>query len=208
MKLCSLCQERKNELSFNRDKNSLDGLSFYCKECRKKKRIEYRGTIHKYNIEYYSTNADRERKRAKLGYYENIVKNRSNNFKYYKNRRSIDVEFKLRTNLRNRLNTFLRKNKAGSTIKDLGCSIEQLKVYLEKQFKDDMSWENYGTFGWHIDHIVPLASFDLTDREQFLRACHYTNLQPLWAKDNLEKISNDIKNIKLSKLIPFETRVK
>jgi hypothetical protein len=48
-----------------------------------------------------------------------------------------------------------------------------------------MTWDNWTTDGWHIDHIKPLASsFDLTDRKQFLEACHYTNLQPLWAKDN------------------------
>jgi hypothetical protein len=50
-----------------------------------------------------------------------------------------------------------------------------------------MSWGNYGFRGWHIDHIIPLASFDLTDREQFLKACHHTNLQPMWAKENLSK---------------------
>jgi desulfoferrodoxin (superoxide reductase-like protein) len=50
-----------------------------------------------------------------------------------------------------------------------------------------MTWDNWTTDGWHIDHIKPLASFDLTDRKQLLEACHYTNLQPLWAKDNLIK---------------------
>jgi len=50
-----------------------------------------------------------------------------------------------------------------------------------------MTWDNWTLDGWHIDHIKPLASFDLTDRKQLLEACHYTNLQPLWAKDNLTK---------------------
>ena len=80
-------------------------------------------------------------------------------------------------------NTF----KSGSAVKDLGCSIEYLKAYLEGQFEPGMTWDNWGRRGWHIDHIRPLASFDLTDPEQFKQAVHYTNLQPLWAKDNLKK---------------------
>ena len=71
------------------------------------------------------------------------------------------------------------------------CKIEkrvaELRDYLESKFQPGMTWDNWTTNGWHIDHIKPLASFDLTDREQFLRACHYTNLQPLWAIDNLKK---------------------
>jgi len=58
---------------------------------------------------------------------------------------------------------------------------------LESKFQPDMNWDNWASDGWHIDHIKPLASFDLTDREQLLIACHYTNLQPLWAKDNIAK---------------------
>ena len=66
----------------------------------------------------------------------------------------------------------------------------QLKEHIEKQFVDGMSWDNWALDGWHIDHIKPLASFDLTDRQQLLEACHYTNLQPLWAKDYLSKSDN------------------
>jgi hypothetical protein len=69
--------------------------------------------------------------------------------------------------------------KAGSAVRDLGCTIPELMVYLEARFQEGMSWENYGA--WHLDHIKPLVLFDLTDREQFLQAAHYTNLQPLWA---------------------------
>lgn len=61
------------------------------------------------------------------------------------------------------------------------------KVYLESLFQPGMVWENYGNDGWHIDHVRPLSSFDLLDPVQFSQACHYTNLQPLWAKDNLSK---------------------
>jgi hypothetical protein len=79
--------------------------------------------------------------------------------------------------------------KAGSAVDDLGCSIEFLRAYLEAHFNPGMTWDNWGQGPgkWHIDHIVPLAWFDLTNREQFLSACHYTNLQPLWSEENLSK---------------------
>lgn len=60
-------------------------------------------------------------------------------------------------------------------------------MYLEGQFREGMSWDNWGIAGWHIDHKVPLAFFDLTDREQFLQAVHYSNLQPMWALENTQK---------------------
>jgi hypothetical protein len=95
-------------------------------------------------------------------------------------------QYRLACNLRSRLNTALgRKTKLGSAVRDLGCSIAFLKQHLEFQFHKGMTWENYGQ--WHIDHKRPLASFDLTNCEQFLEACHYTNLQPLWAVENLSK---------------------
>ena len=69
----------------------------------------------------------------------------------------------------------------------IGCTIERLRNHLEAQFTDGMSWENYGKNGWHVDHIRPCASFDLTDPEQQRQCFHYTNLQPLWATDNMRK---------------------
>jgi len=67
----------------------------------------------------------------------------------------------------------------------VGCSIEELMKHIESQFTDGMSWENQGE--WHIDHVRPCASFDLTDEQQQRECFHYTNLQPLWAEDNLRK---------------------
>ena len=84
--------------------------------------------------------------------------------------------------------------KIGSAIKDLGCSVDQLKVYIESKLLSGMSWNNYALHGWHLDHIRPLASFDLSDPEQFKQAVHYTNLQPMWAVDNLKKGARCHKN--------------
>ena len=96
----------------------------------------------------------------------------------------VKVEPHLRGILRARLREAIKR---GSPVRDLGCSIPVLKKYLESKFKEGMSWENWGTKGWHIDHIKPLAKFNLSDRKQFLQACHYTNLQPLWWYENLAK---------------------
>jgi len=95
-------------------------------------------------------------------------------------------EYKIRHNLRSRLRKSIHGRPGGlSPVRHLGCSIEGLKKHLEAQFQEGMSWDNYGE--WHIDHIIPLASFNLINESDFLKACHYTNLQPLWAEDNLSK---------------------
>jgi hypothetical protein len=78
-------------------------------------------------------------------------------------------------------------NKACTTKRLIGCTTKELRNHLEAQFIDDMSWDNYGYYGWHIDHIIPCACFDLSDPEQQRQCFHYTNLQPLWAEDNLRK---------------------
>ena len=105
---------------------------------------------------------------------------------YMKTRRNNDTQFRLACKLRSRLGYALKGNfKTGSAVRDLGCSIPELKSYLESLFLPGMVWDNYGE--WVIDHHIPLSSFNLTDREQFLKACHWSNLQPLWAEDNLSK---------------------
>lgn len=110
------------------------------------------------------------------------------NSEYNRERRKTDIEFRLQGNIRSRLNSAIQSGKRnGSAIKDLGCTLAELKLHLEQLFQPGMTWENYGRYGWHIDHVEPLCSFDLTDREQLLRACHYQNLQPLWATENMKK---------------------
>jgi hypothetical protein len=95
---------------------------------------------------------------------------------------------KIVSNLRSRFGHSVRRGaKSGSAVKLLGCSIEQFRTYLESKFSLGMSWDNWGRNTWHIDHVKPLSKFDLTDPEQLSRALHYTNLQPLWAAENLSK---------------------
>lgn len=113
---------------------------------------------------------------------------------YVKNRLKTDPCFKIAQSLRHRVNEALKTGqKAGSAVRDLGCSIEELKVHLESKFYNNpetgepMTWDNHTVRGWHIDHIEPLSKFDLTNREEFLKASNYTNLQPMWWRDNIVK---------------------
>jgi hypothetical protein len=99
-------------------------------------------------------------------------------------------QHRLRLLLRTRLNGAIKgRAKSGSAVRDLGCAIEEFKAYIEAKFLLGMTWENWGRgIGkWHLDHIKPLAAFDLTDRGQFLIVAHHTNYQPLWWRDNIRK---------------------
>ena len=106
----------------------------------------------------------------------------------YKRKCLENLNFKISVRLRNRLYHALKNHsKEGSAIGDLGCSIEEFRSYIEAQFQPGMTWENHTQRGWHLDHRIPLDHFDLSDREQFLKACHYTNYQPMWAANNWSK---------------------
>ena len=100
-----------------------------------------------------------------------------------------DVNFRLARILRKRLwDAVTSQDRKGSSVLQLlGCSIDELKAHLEARFTAGMSWGNYGALGWEVDHVRPVASFDLTDPEQQRRCFHYTNLQPLWWLENRRK---------------------
>lgn len=109
------------------------------------------------------------------------------NIREYKKRHT-NIAFKLRKNLANRIRNSIKKNiKSKKTEELTGCSFEFLKSYLESKWLSGMSWDNYSFRGWHIDHIIPCASFDLSKSEEQKKCFHYTNLQPLWWQDNLSK---------------------
>ena len=99
-----------------------------------------------------------------------------------------NIVTRLRKNLRTRVGRVIKSGqRGGSAVRDLGCKVVELKEHLAALWQPGMTWDNFGREGWVLDHIKPLALFDLTDRSQFLEATHHTNLQPLWAEQNLEK---------------------
>lgn len=107
---------------------------------------------------------------------------------WFKKKRSNDINYKLKHVLYERLRGALKNSSKGKkTLEMLGCSIEDFKIYLEKQFDKDMNWGNYGKKGWHIDHKKPVSLFDLSSFEEQNTCFHYTNMQPMWWYDNLTK---------------------
>ncbi len=189
---CPKCNERVKAIferrrisgscaNCNRPRDTLFKL---CSSCRSKKReASKRRYLKNESVREYG------RIRALKRYYSD-PRVRKGTIKRAAYRLKTDIQFKLGHILRGRLRQAIKKGwKIGSAVSDLGCSISEFKLHLEKQFHPGMTWENYGKgFGkWNIDHIVPLASVDLANREQFLKVCHYTNLQPLWEIDNIRK---------------------
>tara|TARA_B100001094_G_scaffold125669_1_gene121754 strand:- start:4629 stop:5054 length:426 start_codon:yes stop_codon:yes gene_type:complete len=103
-------------------------------------------------------------------------------------RREREPKYAMLCRLRRRLRSALSRKgiiKTNTTMELCGCTLEELKAHLEQQFVENMNWDNRSE--WHIDHIRPCASFDLTDIEQQKQCFHYSNLQPLWAHENLKK---------------------
>jgi hypothetical protein len=121
---------------------------------------------------------------------EQIRQHKKRMRKYLYKRRRENIQFRIRNRLRVKLSLDINRyngKKKESAIKLLGCTIDFLRQYLEKQFQPGMSWDNWGLHGWHIDHIRPCVSFDLTKPAQQRICFHYSNLQPLWALDNIRK---------------------
>jgi hypothetical protein len=105
---------------------------------------------------------------------------------YARNRLKTDINYRVLRRLRKRVWSALRgRSKSAHTMELLGCTIDQLKQHLESRFLPGMSWDNYGK--WHVDHIIACATFDLTKEAEQRRCFNYTNLQPLWASDNIRK---------------------
>jgi hypothetical protein len=171
-------------------KNKFDRKK-YMKEYNKKYQEEHQDELDEYKKEWYQKNKVKIIKRQKKSNQLRKKEITEYKTKYSKNRRKIDINFKIMGCLRHRVYLALKGNlKLSTTMKLMGCSIEQLKQHLESKFNRGMSWKNYGK--WHVDHIKPCVSFDLTKPSEQLKCFHYTNLQPLWAKDNQSKRDNII----------------
>ena len=185
-KKCKKCQTAKVFSEFYTDKTKKYQLSSSCKKCIATQRsIYYENNKEKHKVRQQKWV---ENNQEKIILYQKEYRKTHKYADYEKKRSNVDIQFKVLKNLRSRLRIALKNTqKSGSAVADLGCTIAELIIHLESQFKEGMSWDNHRIDGWHIDHIQPLSKFDLTNREALLKACHYTNLQPLWARENLLK---------------------
>lgn len=188
--LCSKCKNDLPTSHFSPRKDRKRGYAYKCKSCINKIRsarkftpvTEGVKTCNKCNVEKHVTEFFVSRK---------ITDGREGHCKaceYKRKMRNLNTRKEVRVveNLRRRTRAVLEgTNKSASTLELIGCSPLELRSHLETQFTEGMSWDNYGK--WHVDHIKPCCSFDLTDSRQQKECFNYTNLQPLWAEDNLRK---------------------
>jgi hypothetical protein len=193
-KVCTKCKIEQDVSCFWKDKHTRDGLSCWCKVCASEKNKKY-WSENKEILAPKKTEWRSSRKPEKAAYDAQYVKTHREEFnarhrKYAAEQRISNPNFRLGEALRIRLNAAVAKNwKSGSAVADLGCSIGEFKTYLKSKFQPGMTWENWGRGPncWHIDHVIPLSAFDLTNRQHLVLACYYMNLQPLWERDNLTK---------------------
>lgn len=109
--------------------------------------------------------------------------------KWENERLDTDIDYRLRKTLASRIRAVVKGiyKKDKSVVDLIGCSVEEFKIYIENQFQEGMTWENWCFTGWHIDHKIPLSWFNLENENCRSLAFHYTNMQPLWAAENLDK---------------------
>ncbi len=216
IKICTKCKKHKERREFNKNKNMKDGLQGWCKLCCSEYKKQYQQNISekikKQKKKHYDNNSEKLKEQKKQYYKNNIEKLRERNFrwrknnpehesKYRKEKYRSDPVYRIKQNLRSGLCRVVKRGSKTKTMKlYLGCSIKELKIYLENKFykhpvtKERMAWDNYNLHSWHIDHIIPVASIKSEDDiEQIKKVCHYTNLQPLWVIDHNKKTAIQIK---------------
>lgn len=172
-KICKVCNIDKPFIAFNKSNDIKDGYKTTCIECNNNAILERKLKRRQQTIANIPTRKEKQKKYMTP---------------YTREKRAKNPLFKLTNDIRKTIGGCLRENgytKRSKTYEILGCSFEEFYNHIEQQFTDNMSWDNKGRYGWHIDHIVPIA-FGTTEEEIYLLN-HYTNLRPLWAKDNMVK---------------------
>ena len=172
-----------NQIEITKE-NVVNYIKIYNKHKSILKSREYTKNWSKVNLDY-----------RKIYYNENKEKMIKQTATNNKKRLKTDAVYKFKCNVRCLIKGSFKRGtnqfrKDAKTEVILGCTIEEFRLYIEKRFTDGMTFENHGLKGWHLDHIIPIAS--ATTEEEIIKLNHYTNFQPLWAEDNLRKGSKII----------------
>ena len=187
MKTCIKCGETKSLDEFHKDKKGKNSCKVCERERNKKYREANRDKERERKKKYRETHKD-EIREYKKKYRETHKEQKREYDKKYRERRKNNPNFMLAKSLRCQTYRILSgKIKPAKTLEMLGCSLEAFRAHLEAQFTEGMSWDNYGTGGWHMDHIRPCASFDLSDPDAVRVCFHFSNYQPMWESENCSK---------------------
>ena len=211
----------KKECMYCENEKTIDNFSIYrkkyndyCNDCRpthlkemkKKQNENYKIKNPDYQKNYKEAHRDEINRKAREKYKKDPTKKNESNKKYLKNNRNA----RLAANLRSRLSKALKdKNKSKKTLEYLGCTSEFYKKYLEENWEEGMSWDNYGLKSkknpyWEIDHTICLDAFDLEDELQLAEAANYLNTKPMWRDENIKK-SNNLDEKAIEKLSFYNT---
>lgn len=184
-KICPICKTK-----FKPNWNSRKYCSKKCYLSQQKNMSKIYRKANKKEIQLYNKNYHKKYyKIHKIELKNYRINHRREHRNWERNKKKTDINYRISQNLGVRIYHALKHNvKSNFTKKLIGCSVEKLKKHLEKQFKPNMNWKNYGK--WHIDHIKPCASFDLSKPKEQRKCFNYTNLQSLWAEENLKKGKN------------------
>jgi len=187
-------QKKYRKEYYARHRNEAIEYSRRYREGHRKEALEYSKKYyeeHKKEVAAYKRNYGVERREAIAAQRREYRANHRKELNARALRRKQEKpEYRMLCNLRTRLLQVLKDNsKSGRTVELIGCSAIRLRQHIEKQFKEGMTWGNYGRRGWHIDHKKPCALFDLSKAEEQRKCFHYTNLQPMWGIDNMRKNS-------------------
>jgi len=186
--ICTKCKIEKEAVEFHKDSTKKQGYGKRCKKCKN----DYSSIYRKKNKNYYKEYRKNNEKSIKEYRKSDVYKIKINIYK--KKKRKENIMFKLKANLRTRVYSLMvgKYEKNSTTEELLGAKYETVKQYIESTFQDGMNWDNYGACKgdkcdevWHIDHKIPLASANT--QKEIEKLFHYTNLQALWAIDNIIK---------------------
>jgi hypothetical protein len=175
LKYCPCCKTIKGVSYFSFQKSRKDSYRAYCKECDRTRNLDYSRTEQGLSV--------RAKYMASERYFQKLRD------RYHK-KRETKPDYVLEASIRSSLNTAVKRCGVGTKehyVNLVGCSNFKLHAHIQGQFTEGMDWNNHTRRGWHVDHILPMNAFDLNNPIHYMACCNWRNLQPMWARPNIQK---------------------